>query len=72
MALTAIFGRRNRSHHQCHPENTYVRNKMVEVVVPLNFTCHVEIKETCKIKEATGIPLDAVGYFLFFVFARME
>lgn len=48
-------------------QNTYFRNIMVAAVVPLNSTCQMEIKETCKIKEATGVLLATV-----FLFVRME
>lgn len=60
MVLTATLGRENRSNHGCQLENTSVRNLIVAVVVLLNITCQMEIKETNKIEEATGFLL-AVG-----------
>ena len=37
------------------------------VAAPLDFTCQMEMKETCEIKEATGFQLAAV-----FLFAKIK
>ena len=70
MVLTAKFKKGNRSNHQCQPANTYIRNKMVAVVVSLHFTCHMEIKKNMKRKAATGILLGAVFFFCLFFFLQ--
>lgn len=45
----------------------YVRNIMV--AVPLNFACQMEIKETCKVKEAIGFLLAAVFLYANKIYA---
>lgn len=52
MVLTAKFKKEIEAIINVNQKNTYIRKKMVAVVVPRHFTCHMEIKRNMKIKSS--------------------